>query len=137
MKIILDTNVVFSALRSKRGASYAILKSVIESDDIITCVSVALLFEYESVLKRTHDQEFIDQFLRSFLDYSQTTIISYQYRPTGTDENDELVLEAAINAAADYIVTHNVKDFSNSEAFGVSIIKPQKFLEILKRRRLR
>ena len=132
MKIILDTNVIFSALNSKNGASFELLKQVLLRDDIISCVSVALIIEYESVLKRKHDHKFIDQFLRSFMDQSQSTIISYRYRPTGTDAKDEMVLEAAINSGADYIVTYNTKDFSNSEDFGVFIIKPQDLLELLK-----
>jgi len=50
-QIILDTNVVLSALRSKNGASFRLLTLVPDQRFEIN-LSVALVLEYESVLKR-------------------------------------------------------------------------------------
>ena len=50
-KIVIDTNVLVSALRSRRGASFRLL-SLIDSGKFITNISVPLVYEYEQVLKR-------------------------------------------------------------------------------------
>jgi hypothetical protein len=51
LRIVLDTNVIVSALRSSRGASFQILDAVL-SQRLELLVSVKLAFEYEEVLKR-------------------------------------------------------------------------------------
>jgi predicted nucleic acid-binding protein len=50
-EIVLDTNVLVAALRSRRGASYRII-SLIGAGGFRLNVSVALALEYEEVLKR-------------------------------------------------------------------------------------
>jgi predicted nucleic acid-binding protein len=42
-----------------------------------------------------------------------------------------MVLELAVEAEADFIVTHNVRDFAGTERFGVRVITPQEFLETI------
>ena len=51
-EIVLDTNVLVAALRSKRGASYQILR-LIGTGVFRPNISVALALEYEEILKRT------------------------------------------------------------------------------------
>jgi len=48
---VLDTNVLVAALRSKRGASFALLSRLTEGSFAVA-LSVPLLFEYEEVLSR-------------------------------------------------------------------------------------
>jgi predicted nucleic acid-binding protein len=48
--IVLDTNVVIVALRSQRGASFAILSEIGKS--WVPLISVPLILEYEAVAKR-------------------------------------------------------------------------------------
>ena len=48
--IVLDTNVVIAALRSRRGASFAILSEIGKS--WVPLISVPLILEYEAVAKR-------------------------------------------------------------------------------------
>jgi predicted nucleic acid-binding protein len=47
-EIVLDTNVLVAAFRSKRGASYELVRSLGEADWRLN-VSVALALEYEDV----------------------------------------------------------------------------------------
>ncbi len=49
-QIVLDTNVLISALRSRRGASIAILQRI--GDAWEPLISVPLILEYEAVGKR-------------------------------------------------------------------------------------
>jgi len=48
-----------------------------------------------------------------------------------SDPNDELVLELAVSAKCEYIVTHNIRDFRGSEKFGIQAITPKEFLQII------
>jgi predicted nucleic acid-binding protein len=44
-----------------------------------------------------------------------------------------MVLEAAINGAADRLVTYNVADFGPAYRFGLTIATPQEFLKEIAR----
>jgi predicted nucleic acid-binding protein len=35
-----------------------------------------------------------------------------------------MVLETAVAASADYIITHNIKDFTGAERFGIRVVTP-------------
>jgi len=54
-KIVIDTNVILSALRSSKGASFKLL-SIIDSRLFEFSLSAPLFMEYESVAKRNKDQ---------------------------------------------------------------------------------
>jgi predicted nucleic acid-binding protein len=49
--IVADANIVLSALRSRNGASHAVLRGML-SGDVPFAISSAVILEYESVLKR-------------------------------------------------------------------------------------
>ena len=51
LKVVIDTNVLVAALKSKRGASFKIL-SMTRSGKFEFYLSVPLVCEYEEVLKR-------------------------------------------------------------------------------------
>jgi predicted nucleic acid-binding protein len=56
--------------------------------------------------------------------------INFLWRPFLKDYKDDMVLETAFNAKAEYIVTYNTKDFTNVfQNFGIKIIAPKEFLE--------
>jgi predicted nucleic acid-binding protein len=44
--------------------------------------------------------------------------VRYLWRPLLRDPGDEFILELAVAARADAVVTHNVRDFSGAEKFG-------------------
>ena len=59
--------------------------------------------------------------------------IHFRWRPQLRDANDEMVLEAAINAKNQTIVTFNTRDFVGAaERFGVALTFPREILEKLK-----
>ncbi len=47
------------------------------------------------------------------------------------DPNDEMVLELAVAARCDYIVTFNHRDFLGAETFGLQVIRPSQFLRFI------
>lgn len=134
-QIILDTNVLLSALRSQFGASFRLL-SLIEDSRFQINLSVALAFEYEDVLKRpemklnlTHQE--IDDVLDFLCQNANLREIFYLWRPTLSDPKDDFVLELAVESSCDYIVTFNTKDFAEAENFGIKAVEPSEFLRII------
>lgn len=133
---ILDTNVIFAGLYSRNGASFQVLKALAKGK-VQPILSVALLFEYEDVLKRNIEKlgfsfEEIDVVLDNICSWSQFQKIHYLWRPFLPDPKDDHVLELAVASQVNQIVTFNIKDFKGSEQFGIQIIKPVQLLEEIK-----
>lgn len=134
--IVLDTNVLVSALRSSRGASYRLL-TLVGTGQFAISLSVSLVLEYEDVLKRQvgkaialTEQE-IDDVLDYLCSVAQQRDIYYLWRPTLPDPHDDMVVELAVSSGCDYIVTHNMSDFRGTERFGIRALPPKDFLKIL------
>jgi len=123
---VLDTNVIVAGLRSRSGLSYQLLARM-DALPVDICLLVALVLEYEAVLKRPGMVPLTAEQVDSFLDFlSAHTLhpeINYLWRPFLRDPKDDLLLELAVNANAS-IVTYNLKDFQDSEKLGVRAIEP-------------
>ena len=135
LQIIIDTNVLLSAVRSQFGASFRLL-SLIEDSRFEINLSVALALEYEDVLKRPAlNPNLTIQEADDILDFlcqnANLCEIFYLWRPTLRDPKDDFVLELAVESNCDYIVTFNTKDFAGSEKFGIKAIRPKDFLQII------
>jgi len=133
--IVIDTNVVIAALRSKKGASYKLL-SLIGTNKFEIHDSVAIVLEYEDVIQRFRteiglSQDDVSIFVDSLCSIAHHHKIYFVWRPSLPDANDELFLELAISARCQYIVTHNIKDFKGTEKFGIKAITPKEFLQII------
>jgi putative PIN family toxin of toxin-antitoxin system len=134
--IVLDTNVIIAALRSKRGASSKLL-SLVGTHKFEIHDSVALILEYEDVIQRQRaelglSQDDVSDFIDSLCSMAHHHQIYFLWRPTLSDVGDELVLELAVTAGCEYIVTHNVSDFKNIGKFGIQAITPKEFLQIIR-----
>ena len=136
IRVVLDTNIIFTGLYSNSGASFQVLRASI-SGRIKPVLSVALLFEYEDVLKRnsrklglTHRD--IDGFLDNICNLSSFQKIHYLWRPFLPDSKDDHILELAVASQAKVIITFNTKDFINANKFGVTIFSPKQLLEGIK-----
>ncbi len=57
--------------------------------------------------------------------------IYFLWRPVLPDANDEMVLELAVSAHCDYVVTHNLMDFKGIEKFGIRVVTPGESLRII------
>jgi putative PIN family toxin of toxin-antitoxin system len=128
--IIIDTNVLVAALRSRDGASFKLL-SLIDSGLFDIAVTVPLVFEYEDVLKRGPLGIGL-QAAEDVLDYicaiASKHNVYFMWRPYLRDAKDDMVLEAAVAAEATHIVTFNTKDFQGVGRFGVQALWPADFL---------
>lgn len=131
-QIVIDTNVWIAALRSKRGASHRLL-SLIGSGKFEVNISVPLILEYEDVAKRFIGEISLNaRDINDILDYTCQVAnhrqIHYLWRPFLRDPGDDMVLELAVTANCNFIVTFNQSDFQGTQQFGIVVITPQEFL---------
>jgi putative PIN family toxin of toxin-antitoxin system len=137
MLIVLDTSVLVAGLRSRLGASAALLREIAASR-VELVASPALFLEYEAVLKREKHGlplQYVDGFLAELALCIFPVEVRFVWRPQLTDADDEMVLEAAINGQAEAIVTHNRRDFERAaERFGIAVLSPAELLEQIRRK---
>lgn len=128
-----------AALRSSRGASFQILK-LLGDKRFELAVSVPLVLEYEDALARLEDCSVLAPGdARVVVDYicsiAHRQSIFYLWRPWLTDPKDDMVLELAIAAGVEMIVTHNVRDFERAMRLGVRPVRPAELLQLIRRSR--
>jgi putative PIN family toxin of toxin-antitoxin system len=136
MNIVIDTSVLVAALRSRTGASHALLRRLPHPRFRIA-LSVALYTEWQAVLTRpehlppgaTPAQALA--FVRYLASIAHLQDIYYLWRPFLRDPNDDMVLECAVASGSRFIVTHNLNDFRRTESFGVQAVTPAQFLHSL------
>jgi len=109
---------------------------MIDSDKFTFHLSVPLVLEYEAVAKRkTQNISLTDSNIDDIIDYmcavGEPRQVHFLWRPTLKDPSDDFILELAVKSECDYIVTHNIRDFTATEKFKVKAITPQKFLKII------
>jgi putative PIN family toxin of toxin-antitoxin system len=131
-RVVVDTNVVVAGLRSRRGASFHLLAEVGKGRFEIA-LSVPLVLEYEDALLRhsevtTLGPAEVDAVLDYFCKVAHLQRIFYLWRPVLPDPKDDLVLELAVAARCQSIITYNLRDFVGAEEFGVSVLEPGPFL---------
>lgn len=129
-RLTIDTNILVAATRNAAGPSFALMQLVRQS--VVTlCCSPALFLEFEDVLKRPEQLQAtgllatdIDAILNELAGVIEPVTTHYQWRPQLRDPADEMVLEAAVNASADAIVTYNLRDFKPAQRFGILVLNP-------------
>ena len=134
-QVVIDTNVLLAALRSRRGASYRLL-SLIGDGRWQMNLSVPMFLEYEDVVKRPDSgvglsAVEVDDILDFICAEANLREIFYLWRPVLPDPKDDFILELAVESNCDYIVTFNVRDFAGAEKFGIEIVTPREFLRKL------
>ena len=133
--IVIDTNVLVAALRSKLGVSHKLMM-LVGTGLFEIHLSVPLVLEYEYAAKaHVPDILLSKQDVDDILDYlcavSQHHEISFLWRPHVKDPMDDMVLELAFTASCNNIVTFNSKDFIGVEELGIEVVNPREFLEII------
>ena len=136
-RLVLDTNILVTALCNRDGASHLLIRWVL-TDKISLLASPPLWLEYEAVLKRPEIRlrhgisiENIDILLDTLAAHVEPVHLNYLWRPQLRDPNDEMVLETALNAAADALVTFNIKDFAAAaKRFTLKLVTPAECIKL-------
>lgn len=135
--IVLDTNVLVSALRSGGGASRHVLRCILQGQ-ALPLFGNALWQEYQDLLGRdvwttdTTPQERL-QVLAALAKAGRWVSVYYGWRPNLRDEGDNHLIELAIAGNADAVVTHNVRDLTRGELAWpqLRVLTPTQFLKEL------
>jgi putative PIN family toxin of toxin-antitoxin system len=141
MCVAFDTDVVVAALRSRTGASYALLQQL-RLGHVEAVASVAMMLEYEEVLTRLEHREAtgmtveeVGAFLDGLAALLRPVFPYFLWRPLLRDPDDEMVLDAAVNGQAEAIVTFNVQDYLPAvRQFHLEVLTPAEALQRLRRR---
>jgi predicted nucleic acid-binding protein len=110
---------------------------LLESGKFEINVSVPLIFEYEEVAKRLVGKKTglrpsdVDDILDYVCSVANRRKVYYLWRPFLKDPKDDMVLELAVSAGCDIIVTYNKEDFTGVEQFGVRVMTAQGFLRVI------
>lgn len=129
----MDTNVLLSGLRSRTGSAFLFLQHIGKGYFDIN-LSVPLILEYNDVLLRhlsllpSLTPADIDALLDYYCSIANLHEIYYLWRPVLRDPNDEMILELAVKAQCDFIITFNKRDFIGIEQFGIDTVTPKEFL---------
>lgn len=135
MRLVLDTNVIVSAMRSPQGASAALLMAA-RRGRITLVANVALALEYEATCSLAEhrlasglDLDQVGIFVDAVVAMADPVESHFIWRPQLRDPGDELVLEAAVNGHAGAIVTFNLRDFGAvPPRFGIELLMPAEAL---------
>lgn len=129
LRIVLDTNVLVSALLSPTGAPARILDAVF-SNQCVLLFDDRILTEYQQVLARKKfrfDQSAIEDLL-DFILASGEPILAEPLALRLKDPSDLPFIEVACSGYADALVTGNKKHFP-SKQLSIPIYTPREFLE--------
>ena len=136
MFTVIDTNVFVGACLGL-GAANAVVAACLNGQ-CTPLMSAALFAEYEDVLQRTALFEGCrlsvaerDELLDIFMSHCIWTRVYYLWRPNLRDEGDNHLIELAVAAGADLIISRNVRDLRGGQLpfAGLQIMTPEAFLK--------
>ena len=135
IRAVIDTNTLISALGWKEGNPRKVLELCILGKCRLM-ESLDLIKEVVSVISR-HKLNFIaveekNQFLVFLLQISSLVKPKEKINAVKEDSKDNIVLECAVEAKADYIVSGDQHLLKLKEFKGIKIITAKEFLDLMK-----
>lgn len=121
-KIVIDENILLSALLSNKSDSFKLLEQLAtkaEKKCLHNVVSFPVVLEFEEVLLNPKNMDRYEHFSYEDIKMIVADIVSISYKTKLDflwilylkDDFDDKVLETAVNAKVDAIVTYHAKDF--------------------------
>lgn len=136
--IVVDTNILVAVLLPGGASARAVLRACL-TGRYQAVLGPALLAEYEDVLARDalFERSALSasergEVLDGFLNRCRWVEVFYAWRPNLPDEADNHLIELAVAAQADVIVTRNLRDLSRGELKfpGLQVLTPEQCLEV-------
>jgi putative PIN family toxin of toxin-antitoxin system len=135
MRLVLDTNVLVTAFRSRTGAAAEVVR-LIRRRELTMVATVALFLEYEAVLTRPEHlaragitAAEAESALDVLAAVAEPVEPHFLWRPRLRDADDDMVLEAAVNGRVDAIATFNARDFVGVvDEFAIELLTPAAIL---------
>ncbi len=130
MRVVLDTNVLVSALLTPSGTP-AIVLALVLSGDLVPLYDGRLLEEYREVLSRPRFGISTEKASQVLLAIEQGELVAA--KPLGIelpDPDDLPFIEVAVAGGADAIVTGNIRHFPKATC-AIPVLSPAELLELL------
>lgn len=135
MRVVLDTNVVVSAMLTGGGAADFAVQLVLQGEATLLADS-RILAEYDDVTARPRFG-FPEVECRVFLDVLAEVaepVLARPLRLALPDPDDRVFVEVAIAGAADAIVTGNARHFTPRKGkLPIPVLTPRAFVDRLRR----
>lgn len=129
MRVVLDTNVLISALMFG-GKPREILQKAIRGE-LRLCLSEEILSELGEVLQRPKfgfSVTMVNQILSELAAITELVVPSKEISQIKVDPADDRVLECAIEARADYVVSGDNHLLDLGKYSSIRIVSPHEFL---------
>lgn len=132
-KVIIDTNVLVSALIQRSYPNFILYNCIFENT-VFVCVSEELFKEYIEVLNRPKFSKYPDFINKAEFVLAQLENIAIKFIPQEkidviNDSPDNRLLELASESKADYLITGNINDFTMTDFKGTKIVSPRDYWE--------
>jgi len=136
MKIVLDTNILISGT-FWTGKPYKILEKA-EKENITLCSSPELIAEYyekissDEIIEKSQEKNLIiNSIMQKVISNFMIVQPKEKIGAIKTDPDDNIVLEWAVEAKADYIISQDYHLLDLKEFRGIKILSAEDFLNLL------
>ncbi|MDD4877543.1 MAG: putative toxin-antitoxin system toxin component, PIN family [Candidatus Nanoarchaeia archaeon] len=132
MRVVLDTNVLISAFIWENSVARKLLHSLLAAGTEIYA-SQEIMLEFQRVLKRDFnlaDEDIIFAMKEIFISMKVITPM-IKLDAVKDDKDDNKIIECAVAAQAEFILTYDVHLLNLKEYEGIKIIRPDLFLLLL------
>jgi putative PIN family toxin of toxin-antitoxin system len=117
VRVVLDTTVIITALRSSTGAAAEVIRLTLLRE-LTPLMDYKLACEYRDVALRPQQLHATGKsraetsaILDALEAIAEPVFVAFQHRPLSPDANDDMVLDVAINGNAVAIVTNSTRHF--------------------------
>ena len=130
IRVVLDTNVLVSAILTSGGPSHRVMELVLRGD-LQLCVDSRIEEEYREVLARgkfSFPEREVGLLLEALLGNAQK-VLAPGLPGHLPDETDRAFLEVAAAGAVEALITGNTRHYKSAASFGIRVMNPGQFLQ--------
>jgi len=134
MKIVLDTNVLVSAL-IKKGKPRTVLLAIIRRHNLILARKILEEFAETATdpkIRKYAGEQDIARFLRDIANAAKIVRVKSKFKVIKQDPEDNVILATAYDGDADYIVSGDKHLLKLKEFRGIKIVSVSEMLDLLK-----
>jgi uncharacterized protein len=135
LKIVLDTNVLISALLGTGGPPAAVLDLILDGR-VKLLIEERIFLEYSEVLDRPRFEipAVVKARVLNYLWHHGEHVLIDPLEEVLPDPDDLPFLETAVSGGADAIVTGNARHFPSGRCRGIPVMGPAEFLDLWERK---
>lgn len=132
MRVVLDTNVLLSAVWKPEGNEARVVRMGVERRRYEICVSGDVMAEYHDVLFRAKFAAYHEAARVMLAEIAARSVMvePAERLAVARDPDDDRLLECATAAGAAYLVTGNLRDYPAAYR-GTRVVNARRFLEEL------